>query len=410
MGGVFPPQGHSGTVELEENKCGCRKAAEQRENDMHVGKFHAAIDLIDTEFREKRILEVFNTVISQLSTSASNPSNPDQTKAFREHYQQLRELLDSSGLNHVHLLRRTIFEEVGAMRYVGRGLLEVIDRVISTNNLAPALAVQELQKVHADTTTFHQTITSLNGGFSALQLEYDELEPNEGEFGISIPRTQTAEDFASFVKELKSYSTAFNAFNEVVSDNNQPLTVKTISSSDWQIYLLAAPVVLKVISHTLKDIAEILRSLVDIKKNVKELLSKGVPEAAIANINDFGDTMIDERLRGLAEKIVVEHYKKEDDGRRNELTNHLSQSLKFIAHKIDIGVKLDIRICPPTEPEADPETPEGAEAFRRYEELKQFADEVNQCALLGAEISEQKGEVLQLAAPNMDADEKKKTT
>jgi hypothetical protein len=368
---------------------------------MHVGKFHAAIDAIDCEFRDKKILEVLNAVIAQLAASAASPTTPDQAKLFRDQYQQLRLLLDESELNNVHPTRRAIFDEIDASKFLGRGLLVTIEHAVSANNLSPSLAVQELQKVHADVTAFQQVIASISKGFTALNVEYDGLEPNEGELGISIPRELVGADFASFVKELKQYSIAFNAFNEVVTDNAEPLNVRVISSSDWQFYLLAAPFVLEVLSRTLKEIAEILRKLVDIKTNLKDLMDKGVPEHATIPLKEYGEEFLEKKLTELADKIIAENYKKDDDGRRNELSNHLTQSLKFITHRIDLGVKVDIMICPPEKPTVDAETPEGAQAIKQYEEKKALAEEVNRRTLFIAEFSEQKGEPLRLPASEL---------
>lgn len=365
---------------------------------MHLGKFHAVVNQIDKFIQSSGI----NTLLANLTTSLaaviSNPSHPETAKAFKIHYETLRNTLLESPFNKLNPSEKSIVNEIGGFEYLGIGLLETIDIEIEGNNLAPSIAFAGIQAINNKATEYFQRISSINQAFTELGIEYTILEPEETEIGIIIPRKIVEPNLKAFSKELKDYGTALNVFEEIVGADTNSTTLKLVSSSDWQLYLGAVPVLLFVFSNSLKQLASILKSVVELKESWKELTKKEVPKKITDDLKKHIDNQIDEKIRVLSEEIVDQNYKK-DAGRANELKNHMNQSLKFFASKMDIGVQIEFRIEAPSE---EKEAEKNKETVANTE----IANSVNQNSLEIAEFSKNNNEPLKLLPPEFNDNNK----
>lgn len=361
---------------------------------MHLGKFHAEIDKIDKFIQNSNLADLLSNFTNSLSAVASNPSHPETAKAFKSHYEALRILLINSPFNKLNPSEKSILDEIKGNEYLGSGLLEAIDNEIEGNNLAPSTALTGIQTLYENATKYFQRISSINRSFTDIGIEYTDLEPEETEIGIIIPRSTIEPNLKAFSKELKDYGVALNVFEEIIGADTNSTTLKLVSSSDWQLYLGAVPVLLLVFSTTIKQLAAILKSVVDLKQSWKELTKKEVPQKITDDLKNHIDSQIDEKIRALAEEVVSEHFKK-DEARANELKNHMNQSLKFFASKMDIGVQIEFRIEPPVE-EKDGE--KNKEILANTE----IANSVNENSLEIAEFSKNNSEPLKLLPPDFN--------
>ena len=58
---------------------------------MDLGRFHRAIDIIDVEIKRIGIQKNLDQLIQDLNNIASNPANPEFSKAFKDHIDELRD-------------------------------------------------------------------------------------------------------------------------------------------------------------------------------------------------------------------------------------------------------------------------------------------------------------------------------
>jgi hypothetical protein len=66
-------------------------------------------------------------------------------------------------------------------------------------------------------------------------------------------------------------------------------------------------------------------------------------------------------IEKIAVEIVSEYHKKDDKGRKNELTNSVRISLNKIANRIDKGFNLEVRVAPITEENTESDENKGDE-------------------------------------------------
>lgn len=360
---------------------------------MHLGKFHAVIDKMDKFINASNLNNLLANLINSLTAVVNTPNNPEVARVFKTHYELLRNTLIESPFNKLNPSEKNIVDEIGGNKYLGVDLLHSIDDEIDANNLAPSIALSSLQNIQNKTAEYIQTISIINREFTNLKVEYTDLEPDETEIGIIIPKSTLEANLKSFAKELRDYGTALNVFEEIIGVDTNSTSLKLVSSSDWQLYLGAVPLLLLVFSSTLKQLASILKSVVELKQSWKDLTKKDVPQKITDELKSHIDTQIDEKIRYLAESIVDEYYKK-DKARANELKNHMTQSLKFFASKMDIGVQIEFRIEPPTE-EKKVELVNNTQITHN-----EIADSVNRNSLEIAEFGENNTEPLKLLPPD----------
>lgn len=347
---------------------------------MHLGKFHQAIYLLASEFSENKINEKFAQIIASLNAVSANPNNPDISKQFKVALDDIRSTLIQSELNSPRPVLAEIIRSISADRYIGEKLFLRLKKAIEANQLAPAAAAQDLQTIQIEVETFFKHISSINTAFSALEVEYDEIEDGKAEIGLLIPTDGERSTLKDLSKEVNQWHIALSAIAEVFDENNTPISMKIFSTTDWMFYLYTTPATLFGISLSLKGINQILADLILSKKLIKELAGTGTSEKLIDDLEKEHDGKLDVQFRKLAEKIIDEHYKGNDVGRKNELKNSVTQGVKTLAKKVATGSKIELKLkAPPRPPKGvgNEQTEEQQKLMNEIEQLEKLAEDID---------------------------------
>jgi hypothetical protein len=371
---------------------------------MHLGKFHAAVRRLTEEYNGKNVNSIIQSLIQHLDSLGANPGNPDIATTFRSQLDQLRSLLANSSLNKPYPTLAALLNSIDAGQYTGDRLFQKIEDLIAQNGMTPQLAANALRELLNKVAAFYQEISAINTAFSHLDVEWEDLKPGEGEIGISIPEPATGVRLLSdLAATSKSWSKALRPFVELADPDHNPIAVRTISSSDWQFYLTAAPAVLLALSGAVNQINDLLRKLVETRQLIAQLREKGVSEAGTAVVAAEADSMLENGARDLAEKFVDE-TPPADAGRANELKTEITASLKFIAREMAANVTIEVRYLPPDPPKAEiPQEGDEAADVKRIMDLTATAAQIaRNMDLLALDSKAQ--EILNLPAPDEDPD------
>ncbi|NIA02371.1 MAG: hypothetical protein GWP15_03230 [Nitrospirae bacterium] len=376
---------------------------------MRVGKLYAAIDLIAEEFSEYEIEQKLTQLQSALNTSVTSP-NEQNTQAFRGSYAEVGKVLESCDTNNATPTQRRILDEIGATQYIGKGLWEKISTIIADNNITPANALQEIITLNKEVHSFHESVAKLNKEFENLDLEYDELESGEAEIGIAIPPEMVKSNLDGLKEEIREFDRIFKVFRELKGESVESSKIRSISSSDFQLFLESAPVVAAVIAAAIERIVAIYKNLLEIKKLRENLAKQKVPKEATKGIEDHEKQVVNKELEELAKSLIKENYKG-DDGRKNELKNALKMALGFLADRIDRGVLVEVRVAEPEKPEEAEESEEGKKATTReikaYEKQKQLAENINRQGRSLARLERGSKPILLLSSKKSKQDKEK---
>lgn len=199
---------------------------------MHLGRFHKAIDLLAHDFTTTKHIQLFDNLINALNGIASNPGNAEQATVYKNQLETFRQALLKSELNNPRPVLQVMLESIDAQKFIGEQLFHRVMGAISSNPAAPTLAVQELQKLKESTSKFFQLITSINNAFTHLGVEYEDLNPGEGELGILIPREDNSSSLKNLSKEFNEWSNALSSLTELFDPEAGPLQIRTCATTD----------------------------------------------------------------------------------------------------------------------------------------------------------------------------------
>lgn len=322
---------------------------------MHLGRFHKAVNQLANDFKTTNHTQLFENLINSLNAIASHPGNADQEAAYKSQLEKFRQVLAKTELNNPRPVLQVMLESIEAQKYIGDQLFKRVIEVISNNSAAPSLAAQELQKLKNSTEKFYQNIISIDNAFSDLNVEYEDLNPGEGELGILIPREESASSLKNLSKEFNDWYNALNSLTELFDPEAGPLQIRTCATTDWMIYLAASWSILNGFSECLKKINEILRATVESRKLIDQLRTMSSNGEAIKQLEDENNNKLHSDIRKLAEDLVDKNYKDDGNNRKHELTNAVCFSFTQIANKITKGAKIEMKFLA----HARPETKEG---------------------------------------------------
>ncbi len=318
---------------------------------MHLGRFHRAIEQLADDFKTTNHTQLFENLINSLNAIAQNPGNAEQAATYKGQLESFRQALLTSELNHPRPVLQVMLESIEAEKFIGEQLFSRVMSAISSNPAAPTLAIQELQKLKESTAKFYQHVTTINNAFTHLGVEYENLAHGEGELGILIPREENSSSLKNLSKEFNEWSNALASLTELFDPDAGPLQIRTCATTDWMIYLAATYPVLEGVSRCLKKINEILRELVESRNLIEQLISKKSSPKAVELLEDENKNKLSSDIRKLAEELVEQSYKGDDEARKNELKNAVDSALTQIAKKITKGAKIEMKFLPRQRPE-----------------------------------------------------------
>lgn len=369
---------------------------------MHLGKFHAAVTTLVMEYTTKHIGDLIQSIIAHLDSLSTSPGNPDVALAFRGQVDALRTVLMSSELNKPYPTLAALLHSIQAERYIGDQLYQSIEHAVGGNGMTPQLAASALRELFNKVHNFYENLSAIDGAFSRLDVEYEQLDFGEGEIGISIPEPDGERLLSDLAAIAKSWNKALRPFVELADPEHNPIAVRYISSSDWQFYLTAAPAVYLAVSGAVSQLNELLRKLIETRQLIGQLTEKGVSAAGTAAVSAEADGMLENGTRNLAEQIV-DANPPTDGGRANELKTEITASLKFIAREMAANVTIEVRYLPPSPKAEVPQSEEETATALRIGELIEAAAQIaRNMDLLRLDPKAQ--EILNLPAPDEEDD------
>lgn len=367
---------------------------------MNLGRFHAAIYSLKSEIEEDENFTLLTDLQTNLQNSISQQT-ADSANLFKKSYSSFIKILEEAKSNYTFPTRRKIYKEIGATKHIGFGLADQIKKIISENQIAPANALAEIQKINTEAKQFYDKIKTIDTVFSSLEIEYDELEKGEFEIGFSFPQEVIGTDIESLEKEFHKLDFSLKTLQEISLGEVGKVQIKTISASEWQVFLDTVPALAACTAVAIERIVALYKTNLEIKLLKQQLDEKNLPKEVTQPLQDHIEKAVKSEIRKIADDIVEQFYTIKDDGRKNELKTKASQALQYIADRMDHGATVEVHAEPPEEPKPQTDD-EGNEkniapsALDEYQRLKEIALQVNNSSKLTLELQKSSGPILSL--------------
>jgi hypothetical protein len=321
---------------------------------MNVERLYEVTNMLEKEFEKTEVVGRVERIKNYLQDTINQPSQPSHQENFSTELSNLFLILNQSKLNELSPGLIETIKEIGGEDLIGDKLSGMIQNIVQTNQITPSIALQQIAGIKIKLELFYNGLQSINAGFAALRIKENEYSSSDCEIGVSIPRKYVDNHLSDFGKEIGEINFILKTLAEFSTGGVDNFVIRSISSSDFTIYLLAGVVFVERFAAVLEKVIASYKTILEIKKLKQDLKSKGVSEKSLKGITEHANAQMTKTI----EDIITEMYNKskmEDDGRKNELKNASKVALNKLANRIDNGFNFEIRLpeLPSSEDEID---------------------------------------------------------
>lgn len=340
---------------------------------MNVERLHRILIDLDQELKTDKIVTLLQQVRDHLQNQVNQPNQASHQTNLVNSLKKLYSALDTSNYNEYSPSWKEIITEISGEIELGIPLKQKIENILVTNTITPANALEEIKQIFDELQTFQTAIKSTLTGFQALGIEEEDLDEGQCELGYTIPREFVENKLSELKNEIAELNFILNNISEAVTGEKQEYEVKTISSSDFLLYVIIGLQVADVLSNATERILNIYKGILEIKQLRNQLKEKGIPASKTKSIETHANGMMKDEIKKIVKEVMDEHYDG-DNGRKNELENGLTISLNKLANRIDKGFNVEIRVEPLPEPE------EGEEPSPEYKHSSELIKSIQESA------------------------------
>jgi hypothetical protein len=323
---------------------------------MHLGRFHNVVWNIENHFTALKLPELLEACAAALDAYASTKTEP-ALQAFRKKYE---ETLTAARVVASELLgpyARQIIEQMSLEPYFPPALAQRLEEIVRTRGFDHAGIAADFRNAAAEASKVIANIDRITTAFGELEVEFESVAmDNAAEVGVLLPRAIVGETIPDLTSEFQKLGKLFHAINELTGASDYDPKIRTISSSGWQIFLELGPEQIAAWVIIIERIVNLFATNLEIKSLQKGLSNNEMPPQIIDLIEEEIDRRIAGSLEKLADDVVKEHSKLDDENRKNELTIQLRQGLRHLARRLNQGTQVEINVSIPDEP-ADPSAP-----------------------------------------------------
>jgi hypothetical protein len=312
---------------------------------MNAERLHAITKALKAEFDAKTLVALLRNLVKSLRLVVQQPSANSQENLASSRDAFFEGLADSPS-DHFSPTWREVLNEIGGEEFFGIKLRTTVEAILANNQMTPTVAADELDDIRERMVGFETAVTELNSAFEHMGISDETLDPGQCEIGVLIPRGEVDNNVLGFAKELDELAFILNHFSEVATGSPDPLAIKSISSSDFLVYLNAGVTFAAFVAVAVERVVALYKNLLEIRKLQLDIRNQGVPDAATKSIEDYANQLMKTGIEKLSIEMVNEYYKEKDSGRKNELVNGMRISLNMLANRIDHGYNLEVR-CEP---------------------------------------------------------------
>lgn len=340
---------------------------------MNVERLHAIAKAVNAEIGQMDLVGKMTALQSALTNQANAPQEPGYQQSVATSRQALADVLADAPSDSYTPTWRQAIEELGFDDLLGAELLERIDEIFNRNQITTSVARDDVTQLAAHLQELVTALQSMLDSLAYFKIGSEELEPGEAEVGVLIPRPAVKEELPKLGEEFEELQKILGPFLELAEGSRPPLKVRTISSSDFTVYVAMAPGAALSVATALDKILDVYKKILDIRASHQQLADQGVPPDVLAPLEDHANNRMAEETERIASEMVDASTTVADSGRANELKIEIRFSLNALANRIDHGYNVDVRAKPEPEPTEDGTEPD-ADGVANRQTLRQITD------------------------------------
>ena len=334
---------------------------------MNAERLHAIVLALKDEVQETatHLLELSQA----LKRQQAQPADGNAQKQVADSRSKTNRFLSQSATNKFSPVWRESLAACNVDHLLGEKLRITIEEIFTRNEITPAAAYDEVKRFSDSLNKFSEANDGIINGFSFYEIGAEQLQAGECEVGFLIPRKAVHNHLNELGEEFKELNEILLPFAELATGGRPHFVVRSISSTDFGVFLHSAPGVAACIAAAAERIIAAYKSLLEIRTLRSGLAKEGLAKDALEGVDAHAEKVMKNAIGPMVNELVKEYGGHVDPHRINELKTELTKSANAIANRIDRGYNIEIRAVPPPaedagDGEASEENPDGkAEYF-----------------------------------------------
>lgn len=361
-----------------------------KEDIVNTERLHSLIHLFIEANNKHKFVNLLQNVTNTYTQSVQTP-DPQNAQAFGNASNALHQAADEFPVGSLSPSRRKLLEAIGGSVYYGNNLTLRIHDIISKAE-TPSNAVVAMQDLQARMTAFFPIVQALDDSLTKLGVGLEDTPKDSAEIEVLIPESMVDGHLDGFAKETSFLNETFSDIREVVTGKRTSLDIRSLGSGSVELYLIVDLATGAQILSFVTAVVLLINSISQTRRNRESLKQQDAPDKIIKDIKSWEDKRIKEQIDKLRDELL-EQYTGEE-GRKNELSNALSKSLRRLADRIDRGMDIDVT----TAATVDEKEGEGSAAdAKQISDKRSWIKSINNAADTISQIERNKEPVLQLA-------------
>ena len=208
---------------------------------MNAERLHAIAISVGQYLQSTNTLGLLQALSKALQAQVSQPQEPSHQQTVADRLAQLTEKLEQSPAEVFPPTWYQALEEFDVDGLFGEALVSRVKEIFAGNQITPTIVRDEINALVQRLSNFQETLSKIRDGFEALSIGAEKLEAGDAEIGILIPRDFVDHSLDKLGAELDELNGILLPFSEIAGEGRPSFKVRTLSSSDISVFLVALP-------------------------------------------------------------------------------------------------------------------------------------------------------------------------
>jgi hypothetical protein len=319
---------------------------------MNIERFRATLDLMTELDRTLKIQTWLEQIRDSLINLANAPAQPPQQTALANALSSLTTASEQLAAR-VTPQQFRLIDELGGSPYFDPNLAKQLKAEIAANAMTPTVPRDVVQRLSSERANFIATLNNTINGLDSLGIKGEVLEPGTADVSFAIPGELFENNLGSFAKELIFIDRLMRDLGEALTGNSEAIHLESLNSSTPTVAVTAGIKVLASLADLVSKFLTAWDKVVKYREARETLTQLGLSVKAIEEVSDQINTTIEEVVEESVEFILAEYSA--DNGRKNELSNALTQDTRRLFGQIERGLTIQFRTGPEKEADEDDE-------------------------------------------------------
>lgn len=311
---------------------------------MNAETIHKLANQISKEADNFQLINTLNQINTSLQNMIQQPQHGQHQQTLVKNLKTFYDGCEKSLVNTLSPAWYQILVELNIDHLFGLNIKKRIENIINSNTITPQNAKNQLQPIVNEFTKVLNGFKALANGAKAINIGLDELNENEYEIGVMIPRIQINNSLDGLEQEIKEMKFILNIFTELAIGSKETIELKSLSTTNPLITVSTKLAIVLMFTQSVSFLIDNYKTILEIRVLHSQLKEKGMPEEELNPIESHCEKTMSNAIEELVIKLDKETNTIDDKKRKKEVLNGLRFSLNKIANRIDRGFNYEVRM------------------------------------------------------------------